>query len=368
VLQIEKKFTKEVVYLQMMPSPAHRFASYSFLWSSTLQTTILAWYVLHARTFIWREQDAQIPSPYLVLVSETMLQQTQTSRVQEKLPHFLKQFTGIEILAAAANADVIKAWEGMGYNSRALRLRDCAKAVMERHSGIIPSNLQDLLALPGIGPYTASAIAAFAFHSDIAVVDVNIRRVYSRLLQAMPTTTDSLPEAAITTFAREIFPHGKSSVWHQAVMDIGATYCTARAPKCDSCPIQHLCASAGKMSEGVRTKKSEPSHEGIPNRIWRGRVVQILRGIQDEEWLENSHLHNHLFSASLFTTQERELWLYELLRGLERDKIIEIQHTSQRLSTVQSEHQKQSNTLRIEPTNTHSSHTHSSDVRIRLAS
>jgi A/G-specific adenine glycosylase len=308
-------------------------------WHKALQTTILAWYKANARSFFWRENNrnnentidsnlAQRPDPYIVLVSETMLQQTQTQRVQEKLPPFLEQFPSIEVLSTATNADIIKAWEGMGYNSRALRLRDCAKALMEQYSGIIPSDVQNLRALPGVGPYTASAIAAFAFHQNVAVVDVNIRRVYSRLLQPMPTTTDTLPEAAISTFASEIFPQGRSSEWHQAVMDIGATLCTARAPKCVSCPLQHLCASAGRMTEGIRTKKVEPSHEGIPNRIWRGRVVQILRGLPSEQWISRTELLHQLFSETLFPTSERETWCAELLCGLERDQIIEIQQAS----------------------------------------
>lgn len=312
-------------------------------WDNDLRTTVLAWYSANAREFLWRErQDISRkgnspPEPYLVLVSETMLQQTQTSRVQEKLPAFLRQFPTLSVLAAASNAEIITAWEGMGYNSRALRLRDCAKAIIERYSGKIPPTIEELRSLPGIGPYTASAIAAFAFHSDVAVVDVNIRRVYSRLLRAMPTTADVLPEAELTAFAERTFPRGQSSAWHQAIMDIGAMFCTARAPKCALCPVRKLCASANNMAEAVRTKKAEPSFDGIPNRIWRGRVVQLLRKVPMNTWSDSTTLYNQLFSASLFTTTEREQWFSRLLQGLERDAIVEITHGRQRASSSDNE-------------------------------
>ncbi len=297
-------------------------------WEKKLQGLILDWYGKHAREFIWREyadsHNHFIPQPYLVLLSEVMLQQTQTSRIQEKLPEFYRTFPSIERLSEATNAEIIKAWEGLGYNSRALRLRDCAKAVVERFSGIIPSDYEELLSLPGIGPYTASALVAFAFHKDIAVVDVNIRRVYSRICSVLETTADTMPEADCTAFAERIYPKGKASAWHQAIMDIGALFCTARAPKCPLCPLQSVCASSHQLREAVRIKKQEPTFEGKPNRIWRGRIVQILRGLEASEWYSGEQLYNQLFSASLFSTTAREQWLLEILTTLEREAIVEI--------------------------------------------
>lgn len=333
-------------------------------WETALQTRILAWYSKSARTFYWRENANKAPDPYVVLVSETMLQQTQTGRVQEKLPLFLQRFPTLQVLSKASNAEIITAWEGMGYNSRALRLRDCAKAIVELHSGKIPKTREELLALPGIGPYTASAIAAFAYHSDVAILDVNIRRVYSRLLQPMTTTADTLSDDVLEPFANAIFPIGKSSAWHQSVMDIGALFCTARRPKCDVCPLNELCASSGKMTETVLKKKIEPSFDGVPNRIWRGRVVQLLRKVPPSEYVTFQDISNQLFSASLFTTTEQEQWFITLMQGLERDTIVEIQHTAQRSS--QSKAKKVATENRNENTNTSTSLF--SDFFVRLAS
>ncbi|TAE24078.1 MAG: A/G-specific adenine glycosylase [Candidatus Kapaibacterium sp.] len=313
-------------------------------WEKELQGLILEWYEKHAREFMWREYaDSQkhfIPQPYLVLLSEVMLQQTQTSRIQEKLPEFYRTFPSIERLSQATNAEIIKAWEGLGYNSRALRLRDCAKAVVERFSGVIPSEYEELLSLPGIGTYTASALVAFAFHKDIAIVDVNIRRVYSRISSQLDTTADAMPEADCTAFAERIYPRGKASAWHQAVMDIGALFCTARAPKCSLCPLQGMCASAHQLREVERVKKQEPTFEGKPNRIWRGRIVQILRGVEASEWYSGEQLYNQLFSASLFTTTPREQWLLEILRTLEREAIVEIQPDNRQRASQMIEHNR----------------------------
>jgi A/G-specific adenine glycosylase len=302
---------------------------------SELQERVLDWYAAHGRDFFWRTKGLERPEAYITLISEVMLQQTQTSRVQEKLPRFLEQFPAIGALANADNATVIKAWQGMGYNSRALRLRDCARAVVEHHGGIIPSTIETLLLLPGIGPYTASAVAAFAYHHDVPVVDVNIRRVYSRLLQPMPTTIDTLPLADITPFAASIIPRGRSSDWHQALMDIGATYCTARTPKCWECPLADLCASAGRMKENTPTKRPEPSFRGQPNRIWRGRIVEMLRHLPESDAISTDEILSGLFSTTLFSTtpesrEEEQMWLMRILEGLEKDRIVQLARNTRR--------------------------------------
>jgi A/G-specific adenine glycosylase len=344
------------------------------------RTAVLDWYAAHGREFFWRNKDGAPADAYQTFVSEVMLQQTQTSRVQEKLPTFLAQFPTIEALAAADNATIIRAWQGMGYNSRALRLRDCARAVVERHAGEIPSALEDLRALPGVGAYTASALAAFAFGQDVPVVDVNIRRVYSRVVRAMPTTLDVLPESDVERSAAVMLPRGRSSQWHQALMDIGALFCTARQPKCHStdaaCPVQHLCASGSHGSHGshnsLRTmveakpqKRAEPSFRGQPNRIWRGRIVELLRapaqasngqasnGKASEEILDAvlsfDAILDRLFPRTMFdencgenlsidsskasteATREAALvWLMRIAEALEKDKIAEIVRSARR--------------------------------------
>jgi len=279
-----------------------------------LQTLLLAWYADFQRTFVWRHEH---PDPYIVLVSETMLQQTQTSRVEQKLPVFLKSFPTIFDLAKATNADIIRAWQGMGYNSRALRLRDCARSVIELFGGEVPQDEKSLLKLPGIGTYSARALQAFAFKKDVAIVDVNIRRVYSRLLKTLSTTTSVVPEQEVRDFAEAVFPRGRSSEWHQAVMDLGATICTARAPKCLICPLQEVCASAFGMKEEKVLKRAEPSHRATPNRIWRGKSVEVLRGVAEISAEE-------LLTTILKTTPNADdwEWFQNILKALEKDRII----------------------------------------------
>src|SRR5258707_760287 len=132
------------------------------------QNIVLDWYKNNKREFLWRRET---PEPFLTLVSEVMLQQTQTARVEEKLPAFFELFPTIHALADASNADIIRAWKGMGYNNRALRLRDAAKAICQKHNGLIPKTIDELLSLPGIGRYTATALMSFSFKMDIAVID-----------------------------------------------------------------------------------------------------------------------------------------------------------------------------------------------------
>lgn len=282
-----------------------------------IQTFLLQWYSDFQRSFLWRSEN---PKPYIVLISETMLQQTQTSRVEQKLPGFLKLFPTIFDLAKASNAEIIRAWQGMGYNSRALRLRDCARSIVENFAGDIPHDEAALLKLPGIGSYTARALQAFAFKKDVAVVDVNIRRVYSRLLKTMPTTASVAPERDVQEFAEAVFPRGKSSEWHQAVMDLGATICTARAPKCLICPMQTVCASAFAMKEEKVLKRAEPSHHSTPNRIWRGRTVEVLRNIEE---ISASSLLLKVLKTEV--APEDSEWFEGILKGLEKDGMISIQ-------------------------------------------
>ncbi|MBI3258726.1 MAG: A/G-specific adenine glycosylase [Ignavibacteriae bacterium] len=278
------------------------------------QNTVLDWYKHNKREFLWRRET---PEPFLTLVSEVMLQQTQTSRVAEKLPVFFEQFPTIFALAEASNADIIRAWKGMGYNNRALRLRDAARLIGERYNGQIPQSLDELLALPGIGRYTATALMSFSFKIDIAVVDVNIRRVYSRIFFKMETTASVAPEKEINEIADMIYPKNQSSEWHQAIMDIGALYCTARQPECKKCPLQIFCISAGAMIEYTSPKRAEPSYNGIPRRIWRGRTVELLRSASI---LTSESINHFLFGE--FATQDDHKWIRQVLLTLEKDGII----------------------------------------------
>lgn len=213
------------------------------------------------------------------MVSEFMLQQTQASQVERLLPPFLKRFPTAKALANASTADVIRAWQGLGYNRRALNLHRAAQAITALRC--FPRTREELIGLPGIGAYTSSAILAFAFNEDVGVVDVNIERVLSRLWERMPTTAAVLPIKHIEQLDLEILPKGQSAAWHEALMDFGATICTKRAPKCLTCPLLHECPSGNVFlrspdSRGEPSVSREKKFQGSPRRIWRGRVLGII--------------------------------------------------------------------------------------------
>ncbi len=292
-----------------------------------LQTALLNWYSAHARAFVWRAEN--VP-PYVTLVAEIMLQQTQTTRVQEKLPEFLELFPNVQSLAAADNASIIRAWSGMGYNNRALRLRDCARAIVGKHAGIVPDEHEALLALPGIGPYTAAALCAFAFHQDIAVLDVNIRRVYSRLFWRMEHSDQTAAVQLVDRLAHKVFPRGRSAAWHQALMDLGATVCIAFRPRCEACALSIHCASAFRITPRRPEKKKEAGFQGTPNRIWRGKIVEILRNSDDGKWCDSSKVLQLIMPPALFSAapeSETRIWLHKIVRGLERDGLLEVKQS-----------------------------------------
>ena len=240
-----------------------------------LHTHILTWYRRHRRELQWRFTD----DPYEILVSEIMLQQTQVQRVQMKLPFFLKQFSTLKKLARASKREVILAWQGMGYNNRAVRLRNLAVTVCKQHSGKLPSDIEMLMSLPGVGPYTAHALACFAFQKHVPIVDINIRRVFSRIFWNMKSLSSQHSEQEIWRLAKRILPKD-AYTWNQALMDLGATICTARKPLCQRCPVKNLCRSRQlehHLQRQLRIKKTEPMYDNIPHRIWRGKIIQTLR-------------------------------------------------------------------------------------------
>lgn len=249
---------------------------------------LLEWHRKNKRSFIWRGLKR---TPFIVLVSEFMLQQTGTKQVEKKLPEFLRLFPSIKKLAVASRADVLSAWQGLGYNRRALHLHNAAKAIVAQ--GKFPKTMAGLRALPGVGLYTASAVLAFSKNADVPVVDVNIERVLSRLWKSMKHSNEKLPMREIYQLDAEIFPRGKSSAWHEALMDLGATICTKNLPQCNACPVRDYCKSAGRLF--TRVPKAEASKEklyfGQPRRIWRGRILQI---ISKKRSLENHALLSHL--------------------------------------------------------------------------
>lgn len=206
-----------------------------------IQGAVLQWFDEHGRDLPWRRTR----DPYAILVAETMLQQTQVERVVPRYTRFLERFPTLAALAGAGTAEVLREWSGLGYNGRALRLQAAARAVVERHGGRMPRDEADVRALPGVGPYTAAAIRCFAFEADAPLVDTNHRRVLGRLLVGL--APERMPrEAAFRRLAAEALPSGRGWAWNQALMDLGAMVCTARAPACDACPAERWCLSAGR--------------------------------------------------------------------------------------------------------------------------
>ncbi|MDP4219766.1 MAG: A/G-specific adenine glycosylase [Bacteroidota bacterium] len=240
-----------------------------------IEETLIEWYNMNRRKFSWRKK---IRDPYEVLVCEVMGQQTQASRIEEFLPRFLHQFPTIESLAAAKQSDVIRAWQGLGYNRRALNLQRAAIALSNKP---FPKTEADLLKLPGIGDYTARAILIFAYNKPVATVDVNIERVLSRLFRIMPDSQTMLPKHEILALGEAILPRKRSRLWHEALMDFGATICKKRAPKCGECPLYAKCKSGPVLIDQPATLKNlkvikERQYFGQPKRIWRGRILKLI--------------------------------------------------------------------------------------------
>lgn len=283
-----------------------------------LRRTILKWYSRHGRNLPWRG----IHDPYRILLSEIMLQQTQVSRVLEKYPLFLKRFPSLSALARANRSDIVRAWKGMGYNNRAVRLHALAQTVISVHRGRIPKTEDGLTALPGIGTYTARAVLCSAFGTPVSFVDVNIRRLLSRILWKMPHTAAMVPERTIAGAAEQLLPRRKAYDWNQALMDLGATICTARSPQCDVCPLSRLCASAQMMSGPPLSRaRKEPSLHGVPRRIYRGRIIEQLRKSGRRTGLPLNVIGPRVLPR--FGSKDR-VWLEHLLIALERDGLVRI--------------------------------------------
>jgi A/G-specific adenine glycosylase len=288
------------------------------IWHS-LHTAILQWYSQSARDLPWRRTR----DPYAILVSEVMLQQTQVDRVLPKYQAFLAQYPDFRTLAAAPTAEVIRAWQGLGYNRRAVRLQRVAQAVVERHGGALPDSMPALLELEGIGRYTAAAVACFAFGRAEPVLDTNVRRVLGRIALG-PDGPGTATPAALWALAEEALPDSDPYSWNQALMDLGARICMERNPMCLVCPARSGCASAGRavtplreQRESYKTKR-ETAFAGS-TRFYRGRIIERLRSLGPTEALPLPVL-----GASIKPDYAAadEPWLRRLVQGLEHDGLL----------------------------------------------
>ena len=289
-----------------------------FASNSPIQKNILAWYFKEKRDLPWRITT----DPYKILVSEIMLQQTQVDRVIPKYNSFLKQFPTTKSLAEAQTADVLKSWSGLGFNRRALRLQDISKKINALKK--FPETEKELLQLKGIGPYTASAVCSFAYNQNVAVLDTNIRRVFHRIFFKENNKQNETLTKELELIAEKLLPHGQSRDWHNALMDLGATICTAQTPKCSQCPVASQC----QFEKIIKTKTKEEQEtlfaltriknkQGTfknSNRFYRGRILDYLR---KEETVEQQTLLKEF-------KEKYQKDISFILIELEKDKLIAI--------------------------------------------
>lgn len=231
---------------------------------------VRAWWPDVARDLPWRASR----DPWEVLVSEVMAQQTQVERVVPKWKVFLQRFPNVETAASATAGELIELWDGLGYNRRALNLHRCAQTVVANHGGEFPATVAELMALPGIGPYTARAILAFAFEQDVAVVDTNVGRVLARL------TDQTLSVTEAQGLADELVPRAAGWEWNQAILDFGAMICTKRSPACSQCPARSVCNWAGVGADPAVGSAGVSSKQAAfvgSDRQARGELVRQLR-------------------------------------------------------------------------------------------
>jgi A/G-specific adenine glycosylase len=232
---------------------------------------LLAWYDRHRRRLPWRAPPGEVPDPYRVWLSEIMLQQTTVKTVAPYYARFLQRWPDVKALAASALADVLKAWAGFGYYARARNLHACARTVVERHGGCFPDEVAALAALPGIGRYTAAAIAAIAFGKRATPVDGNIERVIARLFAVGAPLPGAKPE--IRRRAESLTPDERPGDFVQALMDLGAMICTPVRPSCALCPWNDACA-AHRLGSPESFPRKAPKAQG---RLRRGAAFWIER-------------------------------------------------------------------------------------------
>jgi A/G-specific adenine glycosylase len=240
----------------------------------------LAWYDSHRRRLVIRESS----DGYAIWIGEVMSQQTQIGRVGEALPAFLARFPDVPSLAGATTADVVRAWGGLGYPRRGVALRDAARLMVERHAGRVPRTVAELEALPGIGPYTARAIAATAFGVPVTALDVNARRVMGRVLDGEPLP--GVPSREQQVRADSLAPSDRAADWNHALMDLGAAVCRPR-PACPACPVRRWCAYAAtpRSPDDGRTPRRARAPFSGTNRYVRGRVMAVLRDAPAGAWI-----------------------------------------------------------------------------------
>ena len=241
---------------------------------TALHGTLVSWYDAHGRDLPWRRPDR---TPWGVFVSEIMLQQTQVSRVEPIWRDWMARWPTPAALAAEPVGEVIRAWGRLGYPRRAVRLHGAATAMVDRFGGSVPATEAELAILPGVGGYTAAAVAAFAYGVRTTVVDTNVRRVQARLVTGVAQAAPTLSAAELRIARALLPPDDVAAVWNVAVMDLGALVCTARSPDCAACPVASACAwlLAGRPAYDGPPRRTQ-RWEGTDRQL-RGAILQALR-------------------------------------------------------------------------------------------
>lgn len=291
----------------------------------TVQAGLLAWFAANRRDLPWRHTR----DPYRILLAEIMLQQTQVDRVIAYYQAFLAPFPTVATLADAPTSEVIRLWAGLGYNRRAVNLQRTTRAIVTEHGGAFPQTVEALRALPGIGPYTAGAIACFAFEQDVAFIDTNMRRVLHRLFIGVDVPKPVVNDRAILEIAAGVLPPDHGWTWNQALIEFGALQCTARKPACVTCPLQQSCLAFPAIQtvlvqqpRAARNSKTERFETS--NRYYRGRVVDVLRDLAGVGQDANIGLHDLGLKVRDDFSDEHLPWLYGVVRELSRDGLAHI--------------------------------------------
>ncbi len=286
-----------------------------------LRAALLAWYDANARDLPWRVGPGQTPraDPYRVWLSEVMLQQTTVPHATPYFLSFTRRWPTVSDLAAEADSEVMAAWAGLGYYARARNLLACARAVASDHGGVFPDTEEGLRALPGVGAYTAAAVAAIAFDREANVVDGNVERVMARLFAVEAPMPDSKPE--LKRLAGSLVTADRSGDWAQALMDLGATVCRPKAPLCDRCPVSAYCVAFARGDQETfprKTKKADrPRRYGVAYLLTRGGAVALVRrppkgllggmlGLPTSDWRDRPWADHEAVSAAPVETNWRD--------------------------------------------------------------
>lgn len=287
-----------------------------------IQNGLLAWFAANGRDLPWRRTR----DPYHILVSEIMLQQIQVVRAIPFYLAFLERFPTVRALANAPLAEAIRVWGDLGRYKRVVSLHRTAKLIVEEHGGDVPSDPDVLRRLPGIGPYTAGAVACFAFGEDLGFVDTNMRRVLHRLFVGVDVPRPSATDAELARVAEAAVPPGHGWDWNQGLMDFGATFCTARRPACETCPVREHCRSSPTIQAAIAalprgSSRSAPAYRyEESNRFYRGRVLARLRDASVGERADEGIPLHELGGQVRAGFGEGDVpWLYGVVESLRKD-------------------------------------------------